>query len=240
MDEMTKRPEAAAAPMRSERGRKASDAFRLWKDSDKVEMTLGELGRLLNGARDEGIAAATAVDMWADLDEWEDWAPALKQFRANPRAAKPDIEALARLLRNDKPLPSPVRHALASLLLGEANWRLRPVYTRRSAAKLREARNEKLLEDAMAVNPLVTNAIAEIEEHGVMSKRTAWAVWTRTKAKRAYAQAIQKENPGLATLPGLVKELLDRVRLPPLDEATMLAEVYLELRKIAYAEGERE
>ena len=100
MTEPTERLEA-------ERGRKASDASRVWKDSDKVEMTVAELGRLLTSSRDEGIAAATAVALWADRDEWEEWYPVLKQFMENPKTVKPDIKALARLLRNDKPLPPP-------------------------------------------------------------------------------------------------------------------------------------
>ena len=49
----------------------------------------------------------------------------------------------------------------------ELNWRLRPVYTRRPAAESREAKNEKLLEDAMAIEPTVTNAITDLDTHRV-------------------------------------------------------------------------
>ena len=48
-----------------------------------------------------GLMDRTTKVVWPDLAEWVEWAPVLKQFRVNPRAAKPDIQALTRLLRRN-------------------------------------------------------------------------------------------------------------------------------------------
>lgn len=198
----------------------------------------------------------TTKVVWPDLAEWVEWAPVLKQFRVNPRAAKPDIQALTRLLlRNDEPLPSAVRLALAGLLGGLAgvpdaprdNWRLRPHYIGQPAAALHEARKERLLEEALKATPKITAAAVKIDGDGRMSDRTAFKAWKKLKAKRARTQAVQKGFPELR--PELVKELLNCVRLPPpggpIDEATLLAEMRRECRKfigefISEFERERE
>jgi hypothetical protein len=136
-------------------------------DSYTIEMTVAEMRKneryTWEGGREEGIAE-TRID---PLDEWEEWFPVLEEFRINPKKAKPDFRALARLLRSDKPLSSTLRHDLANLLEDRRSgsfrgaWQLRPAYYRERAERLHA--QEKLVENASKAARTVSKAMADVE-----------------------------------------------------------------------------
>ena len=218
---------------------------RRFSATDTVEMTVARLDKLVHGAHEDGKAEGKAEATIGDLDEWEEWAPVLKEFRTNPKNTEPDFKALARLLRSDKPLPSTIRLELASLLEGRIsgavvgprdNWQLRPVYSGQHAAHLRDRMKERPVEAAVKAAPTVGVAMADVEESGAMCERTAWDVWKRLKRKQAYARMLTNKYPRLAETPGLVNTMLDRIKAIPSQEApldeTIQHEVRLELKKI--------
>jgi hypothetical protein len=199
--------------------------------SDTIEVTLGELVEISKYAWECGNADGKEEEeaKHGELDEWEEWAPVLEEFRTNQKNTEPDFNALARLLRSDQPLSQTLRRELASLLegrmpgaiLGQSdNWQLRPVYSGQYNAHLRTLTKERHVEAALKDAPTVAAAMADVEDSGAMCERAAWDVLKRLRSRQKASQMLTKEYPGMAETPGLAITLLDRIKAPTwLDEA---------------------
>ncbi len=146
-----------------------------------------------------------------------EWWGVIRQFYENPKNDKPDIKALRRLLRSNASLPKGLRSVLAEMLeedneaglpgpLG-VNWRLRLVFVGRHDAELVREKRERQIDEAMAAEPNITNAIAVIDlmPDKAMSGRAAWTVWTKMKDRRAWFDKLLEDS-------SLSDELKARIR----------------------------
>jgi hypothetical protein len=145
----------------------------------------------------------TQEDSWLD-----DCGAAARPFFNNPKDVEPDVKALARALRRTPGPLGPIFLHLAELLdsspdeegrtafaikrkgdddisdddikwVPRSNWRLAPVFVGgRDKERLAEERERKVLE-ALEAEPNITTAIVGIDTSGIMSARTAWAIWKK-------------------------------------------------------------
>lgn len=134
-------------------------------------------------------------------DEFDEWWALLRPFHESPKNAKPDIKALARMLRSDEPLPEGLREQIAELLDSQwganspvaraCNWELRPVFVGWRDKAMKMAEQEGRVLKALEVEPNITAATARIDDGGAMSQRTAFSAWTRISARRAWWGRIE-------------------------------------------------
>jgi hypothetical protein len=135
------------------------------------------------------------------MTEFDEWWAALLPFHENPKDAEPDVKALSRMLRSDKPLPEGLREQIAELLDSQwrarsplaraCNWQLRPTYVGWREKVIRKAEQEGRVLKALEAAPKITAATAKIDDGRGMSQRTAFSAWTRIKAKRAFWERVQ-------------------------------------------------
>jgi hypothetical protein len=136
----------------------------------------------------------TPVDEW-----WE----VLRPFFESPKTSEPNIEALVRLLRkNNEPVDGGVRWAIAEILDSRlphrlaCNWELQPVFVGRYDDELLREKKERLIDEAMAAEPNVTDAMDAVDDRDVpgMKKRTAWKVWEKMKPRREWWDKMLEAN----------------------------------------------
>lgn len=149
----------------------------------------------------------TPEDLW-----WAELDAAVRPFFDNSKGVKPDVKALARLLRRSVgPLPRSTLFLLAELLDSEpdddqartkftaaddaeiqfwqmrrCNWRLKPVYCGKSDRDAGETKKEKQITEAMAAGMNITNAIAAIDADGDGSGSTSWRTRRKMKKRQAW------------------------------------------------------
>jgi len=137
-------------------------------------------------------------------DEADEWWAVLLPFHENSKATKPDVKALARWLRSDKPLNEAQRDQIAELLDSRwrdrspmaraCNWELRPAWAGWRAKRESENKREALVLKAVEAAPTITDAMDTFEGSRVIGKRTAWTIWARIRRERAWWKRIL---PGL-------------------------------------------
>ena len=131
----------------------------------------------------------------------------LVSFFENPEDQKPDIKALARLLRSKEPLPEGLRDALAEMLdsrlPGElaCNWRLRPVFCGRHKSKAQHVNETdqiivRKIDAARKRGMSIEDAIQQIADDNKVGKSEGalWLIWKKhQRRQRAMEGAARKQ-----------------------------------------------
>jgi hypothetical protein len=130
----------------------------------------------------------------------------LQQFFDNPENAKPDIKALAAVLRSDAPLPDGFRDVLAEIFDSRlpgplaCNWRLKPQYAGLYDKELKIEKEEKVVEQVIrreaARGVSITKSMSTAADAAGISTSTAWQkTWKSIQMKRAtrekFADAVR-------------------------------------------------
>jgi hypothetical protein len=142
-----------------------------------------------------------------DDEEATPLAKILASFFENPEDQKPDIKALARLLRSREPLPDGLRDALAEILdsrlPGElaCNWRLRPVFRGRHKNKAQHVNeNDQIIvrkigaarKRGMSIEDAIRQIVADDKVD--KSESALWLIWKKhQRRQRAIEGAARKQ-----------------------------------------------
>jgi hypothetical protein len=140
-------------------------------------------------------------------EELTSLAKILVSFFENPEDQKPDIKALARLLRSKEPLPEGLRDALAEMLdsrlPGElaCNWRLRPVFCGRHKSKAQHVNETdqiivRKIDAARKRGMSIEDAIQQIADDNKVGKSEGalWLIWKKhQRRQRAMEGAARKQ-----------------------------------------------
>jgi hypothetical protein len=133
----------------------------------------------------------------------------LVSFFENPEDQKPDIKALARLLRSKEPLPEGLRDALAEMLdsrlPGElaCNWRLRPVFCGQHKNKAQH-RNEieqiivREIDAARKRGMSIDDAIRQIGDDTNVGKSESalWLIWKKHQRRQKAMEGAERKQHG--------------------------------------------
>jgi hypothetical protein len=146
--------------------------------------------------------------MTAD-EETTPLAKILGSFFENSEDQKPDIKALARLLRGKEPLPEGLRDALAEMLdsklPGElaCNWRLRPVFRGRHKNKAQHvSENEQIIvrkiDAAQKCGMSIEDAIRQIADDNKVGKSEGalWLIWKNHQRRRRAMEGAARKQLG--------------------------------------------
>ena len=158
-----------------------------------------------------------------DFSWCDDCCDAMLPFFKNSKDVEPDVKALARVLRRTNGPLGPVFLYLAELLdsspgeegrtkfaikrkgaddisdddikwVPRSNWRLVPVFVgERDKERLAEEREREILE-AIEAEPNITTAIVGIDASGIMSARTAWAIWKKMVTRQVSIMRWRKRR----------------------------------------------
>lgn len=117
------------------------------------------------------------------------WDAVLLSFFEAPKSVKPDVKALARLLRSDEPLPEAFRTGLAELLDSQlpgplaCNWQLRPEWAGLYDDEAHREKKEKQVKAALAKAPSVNKAVVVVAG---MSESTARRTLRKMKRREKW------------------------------------------------------
>jgi len=149
-------------------------------------------------------------------------AKVLVSFFENPEDQKPDIKALARLLRAGEPLPQGIGAWLAEVLepqlTGElaCNWTLKPSYVGRYDKARHADEIEALIgpeiDAARKRGQNIENTIQQMVDESKIKKseRTVWTIWQKIKSGREWRALFAKAPYSEAARRAIAERLAKR------------------------------